>query len=208
MERFSDATSLESEPVVDRHRGRHVQRDLVIRAQGGDRDAFSELAAGAIARMYDLAQLMLRDTELAQDAVQEALVAAWRDLRGLRDPDRFDGWLHRVLVHAVYREAGRQRRRRASTFDVLAAASLAVPTSSTIEDRDELDRCFIRLSPEHRLALVHRHYLGLTDEQSAALLNIPVGTVKSRLHRATDQLRAELEAEARRIPVVREEVAR
>jgi RNA polymerase sigma factor (sigma-70 family) len=185
-----------------------VQRDLVVRAQGGDRDAFSELAAGAIARMYDLAQLMLRDAELAQDAVQEALVAAWRDLRGLRDPERFDAWLHRVLVHAVYREAGRQRRRRASTLDDPAAVAFAVPSSSAIEDRDELDRCFVRLAPEHRLALVHRHYLGLTDEQSAALLGIPVGTAKSRLHRATDALRAELDADARRTPAVREEVAR
>jgi RNA polymerase sigma-70 factor (ECF subfamily) len=185
-----------------------VQRDLVVRAQEGDRDAFSELAAGAIARMFDLAQLMLRDSELAQDAVQEALVAAWRDLRGLRDPDRFDAWLHRVLVHAVYREAGRQRRRRASTLDAVTSGRFEVPASTALEDRDELDRCFVRLSPEHRLALVHRHFLGLTDEQSAALLGIPVGTAKSRLHRATEALRAELDAEARRTNVVREEVVR
>ena len=182
-----------------------MQRELVVRAQEGDRDAFSELAAAAIARLFNVAQLMLRDNDLANDAVQEALVAAWRDVRGLRDPDRFDAWLHRVLVHAVYREAGRQRRQRTSKLEL--AGMFATPQSSGIEDRDELDRCFVRLAPDHRLALVHRFYLGLTDDQSAALLGIPVGTVKSRLHRATDALRAELAADARGT-VAREEVAR
>jgi RNA polymerase sigma factor (sigma-70 family) len=182
-----------------------MQHDLARRAREGDHDAFSELVDGSIGRLYALACLILRDRDRANDAVQEALVAAWRDVRGLRDPDRFDAWLHRVLVHAVYREAGRQRRQRTSKLEL--AGMFATPPSSGIEDRDELDRCFVRLAPEHRLALVHRFYLGLTDDQSAALLGIPVGTVKSRLHRATDALRAELAAEARGT-VAREEVAR
>ena len=183
-----------------------MQRDLVERAQKGDRDAFSALAAGSIARMYDLARLMLQDQALAEDAVQEALVAAWRDIRGLRDPDRFDAWLHRVLVHAVYREAHLRRRSRSIS---IASVDIAFdPPSTGVEDQDELARCLARLTPEHRLALLHRHYLGLTEEQSADLLDIPVGTVKSRLHRATAALRAALDAEARRTLVATKEVAR
>jgi RNA polymerase sigma factor (sigma-70 family) len=183
-----------------------MQRDLVERAQRGDRDAFSALAAGSIARMYDLARLMLQDQALAEDAVQEALVAAWRDIRGLRDADRFDAWLHRVLVRSVYREASRERRSRSMSIGPVDVAFDA--PSMDIEDRDELAGCFARLTPEHRLALIHRHYLGLTEEQSADLLDIPVGTVKSRLHRATAALRAALDAEDRRTLVASEEVTR
>ena len=95
-----------------------MRRDLVEKARGGDRDAFAALAADSIGRLFNIAQLMLRDRDLADDAVQETLVLAWRDLRGLRDLDGFDAWLHRVLVRCVYREANRERRRSARTVQV------------------------------------------------------------------------------------------
>ena len=173
-----------------------MRRDLVERARGGDRDAFATLAADSIGRLFNVAQLMLRDRDLADDAVQETLVLAWRDLKGLRDPDGFDAWLHRVLVRTVYREASRERRRAGQRVEVPEIRSPA-DTSRDVEDRDTLDRGFRRLRPDHRAVLVLHHYLGYSDAEAADALAVPAGTIKSRLHRATAALRAELEADAR-----------
>jgi RNA polymerase sigma-70 factor (ECF subfamily) len=173
-----------------------VRRDLVEKARGGDREAFASLAADSIGRLFNVAQLMLRDRDLADDAVQETLVLAWRDLRGLRDLDAFDAWLHRMLVRCVYREAKRERRR--TTHIIQVAEVPSYPDSARdVEDRDTLDRGFRRLRPEHRAVLVLRHYLGFSDDEAADALSVPAGTIKSRLNRATSALRAELEADAR-----------
>ena len=173
-----------------------MRRDLVERARSGDRAAFAELAAESIARLFNVAQLMLRDRDLADDAVQETLVQAWRDLRGLRDLDGFDAWLHRVLVRCVYREAERERRHSASSVH-LPAAGVDQDASSNVADRDAIDRAFTRLRPEHRVVLVLHHYLGYSDAEAAAVLAVPIGTIKSRLNRALSALRSELEADAR-----------
>jgi len=175
-----------------------VRRELVERAQGGDREAFATLAADSIGRLFNIAQLMLHDRDLADDAVQETLVLAWRDLRGLRDVDGFDAWLHRVLVRSVYRVANRERRRSARTVQVLNIPSYS-DTARDVEDRDALDRGFRRLRPEHRAVLVLRHYLGFSDDEAADALSVPAGTIKSRLNRATSALCAELEADARNV---------
>jgi RNA polymerase sigma-70 factor (ECF subfamily) len=174
-----------------------VQRDLVERAQRGDRDAFGRLAEQSVARMFDVAQLMLRDSDLAKDAVQEALILAWRDLRALRDPDRFTAWLHRILVRCVYRAASLERRQAAVRALDVGGDRPVADSGRALEDRDEVDRGFRRLKPELRAALVVHHYLGLTHEEAAEVLGVPVGTVKSRLNRATSAMRAELQAEAR-----------
>jgi RNA polymerase sigma-70 factor (ECF subfamily) len=184
-----------------------VRRDLVERARGGDRDAFATLAADSIGRLFNIAQLMLRDRDLADDAVQETLVLAWRDLRGLRDLDGFDAWLHRVLVRCVYREANRERRRSARTVQVPEIPSYP-DTARDVEDRDTLERGFRRLRPEQRAVLVLRHYLGFSDDEAADALCVPAGTIKSRLNRATSALRAELEADARGIDRVAVESVR
>ena len=173
-----------------------MRRELVERARSGDRAAFAELAAASIGRLYNIAELMLRDRYLAEDAVQEALVVAWRDLRGLRDPEAFDAWLHRVLVRCVYREARRERRRSSSVLTVDRAAQLE-DAAGSIADRDAIDRAFLRLRPEQRAVLVVRHYLGMTDREAGMALGVPAGTVRSRLSRATAALRSELEADAR-----------
>ena len=173
-----------------------MQRDLVERAQRGDREAFSALAEQSIGHLYDVAQLMLSDSDLAKDAVQEALILTWRDIRALRDPDRFTAWMRRILVRCVYRAATHERRQAA--VRVLDAGDRAIPDSShLIEDRDEIDRGFRRLKPELRAVLVVHHYLGLTYDEAAEVLGVPAGTVKSRLNRATAAMRAELDAEAR-----------
>ena len=131
-----------------------MQRDLVERAQRGDRDAFGVLAAASIGQLYNLAQLMLADPDLASDAVQGALIAAWRDLRSLRDPDSFRAWLDRVLVRCVYRVAGRERR-QVSLRQLLPAVEGSAPDPArTLETRDAIHRAFRGLSAEHRAVLV------------------------------------------------------
>jgi RNA polymerase sigma-70 factor, ECF subfamily len=173
-----------------------VQRDLVERAQRGDRSAFAELAAASIGRLYNVAQLMLRDRFLAEDAVQEALTVAWRDMRGLRDVDAFDAWLHRVLVRCVYREAGRERR-QTTHIPATSRTEESPDTTGEIADRDAIDRAFRRLRPQHRAVLVLRFYRGMSDREAGAVLGVPSGTVTSRLNRAVSALRSEYEADAR-----------
>jgi RNA polymerase sigma-70 factor (ECF subfamily) len=188
-------------------RGEGMRRDLVDRARGGDRDAFATLAADSIGRLFNIAQLMLRDGDRADDAVQETLVLAWRDLKGLRDPDGFDAWLHRVLVRCVYREANRERRQSAGAVQVRDIQS-SPDSSRDVEDRDALERGFRRLRPEQRAVLVLHHYLGFSEAEAADALSVPVGTIKSRLNRATSALRAELEADARTADRLAMEVVR
>jgi RNA polymerase sigma-70 factor (ECF subfamily) len=173
-----------------------VQRDVIERARGGDREAFATIATESIGRLFNIAQLMLRDADRADDAVQETLVLAWRDLKGLRDLDGFDAWLHRVLVRCVYRIAAGERRRSARTLQLPELGSYP-DGARAIEDRDTIDRGFRRLRPDQRAVLVLHHYLGFSDDEAADALSVPAGTIKSRLSRATSALRAELEADAR-----------
>lgn len=181
-----------------------MKRDLVVRARQGDHDAFSTLAAAAISRLGATAWLMVRDRDRATDAVQNALVRAWRDLPTLRDPDRFDAWVHRLLVHACIDEI-RRARRRPIEVDV-EVANLNLPSIaddlSTVADRDALERGFRRLSPEERAVIVLHLYLDLPLREVAATLRIPLGTVKTRLYRGLRSMRAALDADARPGPAL------
>jgi len=174
-----------------------MRLDLVVRAQRGDHDAFAMLAGAAIFRLDAAARLILRDPDQAKDAVQETLVRAWRDLPTLRDPARFDAWLHRLLVRACVDEARRLRRHR---FDV-ELTPLDAPTSgdtaSSLVDRDQLERGFRRLEPQARALIVLHHYLDLPMPEVAIVLGMPLGTAKSRLSRALQTMRAALDADAR-----------
>jgi RNA polymerase sigma-70 factor (ECF subfamily) len=174
-----------------------MQRDLVERARRGDHDAFAELAGAAISRLDSAAWLILRDPEQAADAVQNALVRAWRDLPTLRDPDRFDAWLHRLLVRSCIDEARRLRRHRIDVELTALDGPARADHESSVADRDQIERGFLRLEPEMRAVIVLHHYLDLSLPDVAATLGIPVGTVKSRLHRALGLMRAALDADAR-----------
>jgi len=176
-----------------------MQQELVERARRGDHDAFAVLAGTAISRLDGAAWLILRDADLAKDAVQNALVRAWRDLPTLRDPDRFDAWLNRILVRACIDEARRIRRHRVDIeLDEIHIATAATPGhESVVADRDQLERGFLRLDPEMRAVIVLHHYLDLPLPAVAASLGIPLGTAKSRLHRALGLMRAALDADAR-----------
>ena len=173
------------------------QLELVEQARSGDHDAFAALAGAAIPRLDALARLILRDPERGKDATQEALVRAWRDLPSLRDPERFDAWLRRLLVHACMDEA-RKHRRHTLEVELTPIDHPTIRDSAiTFAEREALEHGFRRLEPEQRALIVLHHYLGLSLPEVAETMRIPLGTAKSRLNRALSALRAALEADAR-----------
>src|SRR5215212_269701 len=168
----------------------------VSRAIAGDHDAFAALANANIDRMFALARLIVRDVDRAEDATQEALVRAWRELPKLRDPSRFQAWLRRLLVNACYDEGRRVRSR--SEVVLLADHHPAISDESRgVIDRDRLDRAFRRLPLEQRVVAVLNHVEGLSHDEIATTLGLPLGTVKSRARYALAGLRSALEADDR-----------
>ena len=176
-----------------------MDRDVVLAAQGGDRDAFAVLAREHGGRLYAVAQRTLRDAGLAEDAVQQALIVAWRELPGLRDPDRFASWINRVLVREAYAASNRRARAAASTCVLPVEGPAGRDELLAIVDRDELERGFRRLAVDERALLVLRHYVGMEPIEIAATLGVASGTVRSRLHHAHRAMRAALEADERSV---------
>jgi len=138
-----------------------MQRDLVQRAMAHDHEAFSELVRLSIDKLYAIARLILADADRAQDATQETLILAWRDIAALRDPDRFEAWLRRLLVNACYKDARRHRRRWSIETDVLLVDPGTPDTSHLVADRDELERGFRGFDPDQRILLVLHYHIGL-----------------------------------------------
>ena len=170
---------------------------LVIQAKQGDREAFDALARLTGDRCMAIAFRILRDFDHADDAVQAALLTAWRDIRALRDPELFEPWLHRILTNACYTEA-RRRRRWSERIRVLPVEPMhGTDDFLTVETRDQLERAFRRLTVEQRTVLVFHHYLGLPLPEVAERIGVPLGTVKSRIYHAKRALRAGLEADDR-----------
>jgi len=166
------------------------RRELIDRAKRGDHDAFAELVDGALRRLDAAARLILRDPDLAQDAVQESLIRAWRDLPGLRDPDRFDAWLHRLTVNACL-DLVRRRRRRAIEVQISPLDSMDVPDhANAFAEHELLDGALRRLDPGHRAVVALHYLLGMPLPEVAVALGIPYGTAKSRLHYALTAMRA------------------
>jgi RNA polymerase sigma-70 factor (ECF subfamily) len=163
-------------------------RHIIERAQGGDADAFTAAVERSIDHLYATAYLVLRDRFAAEDAVQDGLLRAWRGIPGLRDPDRFDGWLRRIVVRAAIDSA----RRTKPTVDVAFEPADPVRTDDAVANRDLLERAFARLAPLHRAILVLRYYLDLSVPDIARTLDVPEGTVKSRLHNAAKAMRSTL----------------
>ena len=180
---------------------------LVDQAKQGDREAFDSLARLTGDRCMAIAFRILRDFDLADDAVQSALVSAWREIRSLRDPELFEPWLHRILTNACYAEA-RRRRRSSEGLRLLPVEPVHGPDEyAIVEHRDQLERAFRRLTVEQRAVLVFHHYLGLGLPEVAERIGIPLGTVKSRMHHAKQALRASLDAEARTPTASKERLA-
>jgi len=178
-----------------------MDRDLVELAQRGDRDAFAILAKSHGDRLLAIAHRIIRDYHRAEDAVQQTLVIAWRELPALRDPDRFDAWLHRLLVNACYAESRRARAWRGLVVAVPDDGPGIADASLSVAQRDQLERGFRRLTPEQRAILVLHHYVGLAPSEIAETLGIAPGTARSRLHYAHRAIRAALEADERRAAI-------
>jgi RNA polymerase sigma-70 factor (ECF subfamily) len=180
-----------------------MDRELVEQAQRGDTDAYDALARAVAPQLHRVAHRILRDLDLAQDATQLALVAMWRELPRLRDPDRFTAWTYQLVVRHCLMELRSRRRRLSLVRSVRDTEPSGVPEPSQsddsrrIADRDELERAFRLLTEEQRAVVVLRHYVGLSVAESAEALGVPVGTAASRLHYATRALRAALEANDR-----------
>jgi RNA polymerase sigma-70 factor (ECF subfamily) len=172
-----------------------VDRALVEQARKGDREAFAVLVHQVSDTLYAVAFRILRDPGRAEDALQNALVLAWRRVPKLRDPDRFEAWIHRILVHACYDETQRARQWRTSIRVVPMEAHSTPDASDALANRDELERAYRRLSVEQRAVFVLHHYLGLPLVEVAELLEIPAGTARSRLHYAIAGLRDALGAD-------------
>ncbi len=118
----------------------------------GDHDAFAALIGASANRLYALASLILRDTDRAQDATQEAIVRAWRELPRLRDPERFEAWLRRMVVNA-YHDEGRRARRRAEVSLIHMADRQVVDPTTAFAETDRIGRAFRRLPLDQRAAL-------------------------------------------------------
>jgi RNA polymerase sigma-70 factor, ECF subfamily len=173
-------------------------RDLVVRARGGDRDAFTELVARSVGRLTAVARMILRDEYAAQDAVQEAFIEAWRSLPGLRDPDRFEAWLRRLLVRSCFK--GVRRRKRVEAVEIRLTPGHEPPISGgerNLAIHDQLERGLAQIPAEQRAAVVLVYYLDLPLADAAQAMGVPLGTTKSRLNRATEALRAAIEADDR-----------
>jgi len=169
-----------------------MQRELVRRAIEGDHDAFSSLVDASVDRLHAVANLILRDSDRAQDAVQDALISAWKDVRALREPDAWDAWTYRLTVWSCYRTAKKERRRSRVELRVVPDPEPSSPfdAPSALADRDQVERALNDLPLDHRAVIVLRFYLDLPLDQVADILDIPVGTAKSRLSRAIAGLRA------------------
>lgn len=174
-----------------------METGLVERAQRGDQEAFGLLAVPLGDHLFAVAARILRDSDLAADATQQALVSIWRDLPRLRELERFEAWSYRILVRACYAERRRERRWSPSLRILPAADSDGIDGTRVVLDRDQMERAARRLSIEHRAVVVLRFYLDLPHAEIAEMLGVPVGTVRSRLRYALLGLRAALEADAR-----------
>ena len=173
--------------------------ELVVLAREGDHDAFARLVASSIWRLNGIARLILRDYGLAEDAVQDAFVDAWRSLPGLRDPDRFEAWMTRLLVRSC-QDTRRRVRRRVVELPLLANDDPDIADhQAAFAVTDQLERGLHDLTVDQRTVIVLSFYLDLPIAEAASVLGVPSGTMKSRLHRALAALRATVDADDRPI---------
>jgi RNA polymerase sigma factor (sigma-70 family) len=172
-----------------------VDRAVVERAQRGDLDAFASIAFELSDRLMGLAHRILRDHSAAEEALQVALLRIWKDLPSLRQPDALEAWAARILVRAC-QDSLRQTRRTGRAVHLLPDDAHVEDASAGFAEHNELEQAFATLSADHRAVVVLHYYRDLPLAEIAAILEVPIGTVRSRLHYARRALRTALEAEA------------
>ena len=177
-------------------------RSLVDLARSGDAAAFESLVRSRIDAVYRLGLAILGDEADASDAAQMTFVAAWRDLPGLRDLDRFDAWLQRVAVNScrmVLRARSRRRIREIPMAEMSLAQGRELGMAAAVQTDGEVLRAAIRhLSLDQRAVLALHHLDGGSVIEVAEILAIPIGTAKSRLFKARADLEKALREEERR----------
>jgi len=176
--------------------GGGMQRGTVERAIAGDKAAFSSLVEAAASQQFAIASLILRDRDRAQDAVQDALILAWRNIGALRVPDAWDAWLRRLTVRACFAASRRERRRSRVELPAILDREPAAPGDDilALAERDRIRWALDRLAIEQRAVIVLVYYVGLSLSDTATSLDIPIGTAKSRLHRGLGVMRRSLDA--------------
>ena len=178
--------------------GPAIDRSLIDRARNGDLDAFESIVRARMDAVYRLTSAILGDEADARDAAQETFVAAWRQMPGLRDADRFEAWLQRIAVNASRMTLRARRRRRVREIPSSEVVALASRAGSARSPGDVvlLGEAMGRLDVDQRAILVLHHLEGRPLTEIAEILEIPVGTAKSRLFHARQKLEAALKAEA------------
>jgi RNA polymerase sigma-70 factor (ECF subfamily) len=172
---------------------------VIDRARNGDRDAFELIVRARMDAVYRLSIAILGEEAAARDAAQEALVAAWRQIRRLREPERLDAWLTRVAVNAARQAIRARRRRRVREIPSSTVAALADrPADPVGDDVAVLDAALATLPVEQRAILVLHHLEGRPLAELAEILEVPIGTAKSRLFAARRALGTAIAAEDRR----------
>jgi RNA polymerase sigma-70 factor (ECF subfamily) len=166
---------------------------LVELAALGDREAFGRLVEPHLAVALGAARLITGNESDAADAVQDALLASWQSLDGLRNPELFAAWFRKIVIRSSTRCV---RRRHLVEIDLEAPG--AADSVEREFDLRQLARAFARLDPKDRVLLTLHHYWQMPVAETAQLLGLPEGTVRSRVHHALRRLRAGFEAEERR----------
>lgn len=171
-----------------------MDRELLDRARAGDREAFELIVLAKGEPLFRTALAILGNEADARDATQEAFIGAWRALPRLRDVERFDAWLGRILINECRMALRHRRRVREVPMEVSPDSADADfrPRFTEAPDSADFDDAFNRLSVEQRAILVLHHLHGYGVGEIAAWLGIPSGTVKWRLSRARKALAAEL----------------
>lgn len=162
-----------------------------VSVQEREGSEFVALAQRRLDHVYKLAGYLLLDATEAEDCVQDALLRAWRGWPSLRDRDRFDAWLDRIVVNTARSRLGRGRRLRGIALDPELDVATGDPFHRTL-DRDELGRALARLPIDQRAVVVLRYWASMQLDEIAVHLGIPLGTVKSRLHYALQALGREI----------------
>lgn len=170
------------------------QMDVVLAARLGDEEAFARLVHAEAPGAYRLALSIVRSPTEAEDAVQDAFLRAWRDIGSLRTPVLWPGWFRRLTVRAALDRARRARRVRETDLDQ-ALEHAGSDEMAVAAERLEILRAFDRVGPDDRAILALRYLQDLEVPDVAAAMGVPLGTAKSRIHRALGRLRAEMRQE-------------